>query len=315
MQHPGMIRPEIGKLPKTIVDRIPLVIYIPPPDGLAKEMPSFPHIYPPKPTRRRLRFKLLQSFAFFGSRSSKPETPHKPSEDEGENKADSWADNWEQGQYPFVTLEGNRAACAICLSDFEAPPKRNASNNNEEEETSKDQDHEKVSVPEASTSDSAVVAQDSNTGNERQKTPLKLEDAGSGPQPLRLLGCAHAFHVRAFPFTSREFLTHRLLSLANMHRSLADRRLWTVPRLSKTSRTIETTQVPATLILNAVYECEIRILLNSYTHPCTIRRKCSNKIHHFPWKCYSKMTTKVGTLSAWKLNLISRSRSPMAMVR
>jgi hypothetical protein len=25
-----------------------LVIYIPPPDGLAKEMPSFPHIYPPK---------------------------------------------------------------------------------------------------------------------------------------------------------------------------------------------------------------------------------------------------------------------------
>jgi hypothetical protein len=48
MQNLGMIRPEIGKLLRTIIDDIPLVIYIPPPDGLAKEMPSFPHIYPPK---------------------------------------------------------------------------------------------------------------------------------------------------------------------------------------------------------------------------------------------------------------------------
>jgi len=33
----------------------------------------------------------------------------------------SWEEHWEQGDYPFVRLEGNRAACAICLMDFEEP--------------------------------------------------------------------------------------------------------------------------------------------------------------------------------------------------
>jgi hypothetical protein len=122
MQNPTMIRPEKGKLPKSIVNRIPLVVYIPPPDDLPKEMPSFPHIYPPKQTKRRLRFKVLQASAFLSSK--KAESSDKPTQNEGENKADSWADHWEQGQYPFVTLDGNRASCAICLSDFEAPPKR-----------------------------------------------------------------------------------------------------------------------------------------------------------------------------------------------
>lgn len=196
MQHPNMIRPEIGKLPKSIVDRIPLVIYIPPPDGLTKEMSSFPHIYPPtKPTKRRLTFRLLKKFAFL---SSKPSNSDKSTETEDENKADSWADTWEQGQYPFVTLDGNRAACAICLSDFEAPPKRKVSNDTEEGSSGKEKDNEKMPTAppaEASTSDSAVISQVPND--------LKLQDAGSGPQPLRLLGCKHAFHVTVF----RDLLT------------------------------------------------------------------------------------------------------------
>jgi hypothetical protein len=29
---------------------------------------------------------------------------------------------------------------------------------------------------------------------------LKLEDAGEGPQPLRLLGCGHVFHVSSVIF-------------------------------------------------------------------------------------------------------------------
>ena len=201
MQNPNMIRPEIGKLSKSIVDRIPLVIYIPPPDDLSKEMTSIPHIYPPRPTKRQLRFRLLKSFAFLGSKSFKAQYSDKPTEDECENKADSWADNWEQGQYPFVTLDGNRAACAICLSDFEAPPKRKVSNTAEEGPRDKDQEQEKeeesaVTVP---TSDSAVIVHQSNTGDERQAEAMKLKDAGARPQPLRLLGCAHAFHVRVFP--------------------------------------------------------------------------------------------------------------------
>jgi len=209
MQRPNMIRPKIGKLPKTIVDRIPLVIYIPPPDGLTKEISSFPHIYPPtRPTKRRLRFRLLKSFAFL---SSKPSNMDKATGSEDENKADSWVDNWEQGQYPFVTLDGNRAACAICLSDFEAPPRRNVSNDNEQGSSGKEKEEEnqKASTPEppeASTSE--VITQVPN--DERSSGMLKLEDAGTGPQPLRLLGCKHAFHVSPFLET---FLTRRLLFL------------------------------------------------------------------------------------------------------
>jgi hypothetical protein len=204
-----MIRPEIGKLSKSIVDQIPLVIYIPPPDDLSKEMAPFPHIYPPKPMKRQMRFRLLQSFAFLSSKSSKAQTPDKPTEDESEHKADSWADNWEQGQYPFVTLDGNRAACAICLSDFEAPPKRKVGDTAEEEASDQDNDQEEKASPPveapiviAPTSDSPVTAQESNT-SERRADTLKLKDAGAGPQPLRLLGCTHAFHVRIF-FMRRE---------------------------------------------------------------------------------------------------------------
>jgi len=35
-----------------------------------------------------------------------------------------WEANWELGEYPFVALEGSRAACAICLMDFEEPKRK-----------------------------------------------------------------------------------------------------------------------------------------------------------------------------------------------
>lgn len=122
MQNPTAIKPEIGKLSKSIVDSILLVNYIPAPplDVTGKETLSAPQLHPPKPAKQRMRLRLLQNFTFFTSRSSNGETSDQ-SRDESERKADSWADNWEQGQYPFVTLEGNWATCAICLNDFEAP--------------------------------------------------------------------------------------------------------------------------------------------------------------------------------------------------
>jgi hypothetical protein len=186
MQNPTAIKPEIGKLSKSIVDSIPLVNYIPAPplDDSGKETLSAPQLYPPKPTKQRIRFRLLQNFTFLTSRLPTGETSDKPINNE--KKADSWADNWEQGQYPFVTLEGNRATCAICLNDFEAPPQRKV-------DGSKDQDHAETHTEE-STSDQAIIIQEADIADGTQEETLKLQDAGAGPQPLRLLGCAHAFH-------------------------------------------------------------------------------------------------------------------------
>ena len=184
MQNPNAIKPEIGKLPKSTVEKIPLVNYIPPPPsiGLVKET-SFPQMYyPPQPKKQQMRFRLLPNFSLLGSKSSKNENIQ--TENEGENNSDSWADSWEQGQYPFITLDGNRATCAICLSDFEAPPKRRASG-----EMPTNQDEEMISGKSDST-------EEANTESQPQGEALKSQDAGPGPQPLRLLGCAHVFHVR-----------------------------------------------------------------------------------------------------------------------
>jgi len=88
---------------------------------------------------------------------------------------DEWEANWERGDYPFVKLPENRATCAICLLDFEEPPRKGTvlpSSVSAEPVKSKDKDH-KVQV---------------------EPSSLALQDAGEGATPLRLLACGHAFH-------------------------------------------------------------------------------------------------------------------------
>jgi len=196
-----VITSEIGRLPKSIVDRIPLVIYIPPPDdlSLSEEKTLFPHVYPPKPSKRQMRFRLLQKYSFRGS-TSKAGTSDKESAND-ENNANHWADDWEPGQYPFITLDGNKAACAICLNDFGPPPKRKVVNTAG--------DRGRASTPEASTSNSTNI--ESTIG----EIPIcEGEDAGLGPQPLRLLGCTHVFHVSS---VSQKILLLAHFSSAVMH--------------------------------------------------------------------------------------------------
>ncbi|KAF8748504.1 Zinc finger, C3HC4 type (RING finger) [Rhizoctonia solani] len=101
----GHINPDIPKMPRTMVDRIPLVMYIP--TATATTEPTEPtapepaHVYPPATSK-----------------------PKKSNTDQSKNQPDDVeAAEWEKNEYPFVKLEANRAACAICLTDFE-PPRR-----------------------------------------------------------------------------------------------------------------------------------------------------------------------------------------------
>ncbi|KAG8724694.1 hypothetical protein FRC09_015605 [Ceratobasidium sp. 395] len=101
-------------MPRELVDRIPLAVYIPavvqdeaksptPLKSAADGAKPNP-IHPPKPdTRKRTRIKLFLS-------------PRKKAEDDPEAI-------WEKAEHPFVSLEPNRAVCAICRVDFE-PPRR-----------------------------------------------------------------------------------------------------------------------------------------------------------------------------------------------
>ncbi len=127
---------------------------------------------------------------------------------------DEWEANWEKGEYPFVKLPNNRATCAICLVDFEAPPKKGTA---------------AASMAMKAVSDSPLQspgASGSRHGGKPNKTrhekrvqveSLKLEDAGEGAQPLRLLVCGHAFHVGSsnHPYSLREQETY-CLCIANL---------------------------------------------------------------------------------------------------
>ncbi|KAK0466202.1 uncharacterized protein EV420DRAFT_816234 [Desarmillaria tabescens] len=175
--HPGMsINPEIGKLSKSVVDRIPLATYIPPPPK-PKVPRAICNICPPPPpgssttasSKQRSRFlKIKKKTA--GKPPNKPSTPSK-SKGKKPDASETWEDHWEQGGYPFVVLEGNRATCAICLMDFEEPK-------------------QVVSTSEKDKGLSLKAGRSPTHGN----AELKLEDAGDGAQPLRLLACGHVFH-------------------------------------------------------------------------------------------------------------------------
>lgn len=125
---------------------------------------------------------------FFFRRSAKPSandleagkgdtSKNAPTKRRRRGTEDEWEANWERGEYPFVKLPENRATCAICLLDFEEPPRRGSI-------------HPQPGV--ASTS-SAVSANDARE-SKIQIEPLSLQDAGEGATPLRLLACGHAFH-------------------------------------------------------------------------------------------------------------------------
>ncbi|KAF8200813.1 hypothetical protein BJ912DRAFT_947237 [Pholiota molesta] len=176
IQNPGMIKPEIKGLPKSVVERIPLVIYIPPPPQDEKEKENdthAPHIYPPKNppvfNAPQKRFKLLRNFSSFKSKKGNGNGAIGEKEGEVASKDDvdaedqgpiAWEDNWEKTDYPFVALEGNRAAYTTLSSSSSSP----------------------------------TETQDATISEEQRQQNLRLEDAGEGPQPLRLLACGHVFH-------------------------------------------------------------------------------------------------------------------------
>ncbi|KDR75897.1 hypothetical protein GALMADRAFT_68821 [Galerina marginata CBS 339.88] len=201
LQNPHMIKPEIGKLPKSIVDRIPLVMYIPPPpEGESDLAVQTQHSYPPKvdsltPKPPHKRFKLLHNFSSFRSKKTDEGADNSSEKREERLHSDaegpiSWEDNWEQSEFPFVALEGNRAACAICLMDFEEPKRKNAGP--APEEPREEEKPEPISHSVKASSSSAPPP--TNITEEQRLDQLKLADAGEGAQPLRLLACGHVFH-------------------------------------------------------------------------------------------------------------------------
>ncbi|CAL1707571.1 unnamed protein product [Somion occarium] len=205
LQNPHYIKPEIGKLPKSVVDQIPLVLYIPhppedqepSPDKKSIAFPPAAYSYPPKPPAptvpRKRRFAFLRRSKKDTTGESTKEGTNGTKMDKGKSKAPAsddqpktWEDHWEPGEYPFVRLEGNRAACAICLMDFEEPKRKHGGDEAKDE---RPQD----AVAEGGDSGAIQEVQVEEITQE-DVDRLRLDHAGDGPQPLRLLACGHVFH-------------------------------------------------------------------------------------------------------------------------
>ncbi|KAI0344844.1 hypothetical protein BDW22DRAFT_1327114 [Trametopsis cervina] len=202
LQNPGQIRAEIKKIPKSVVDNIPLVLYIPAPtddDGTGKggvTVPPAAHIYPPNPSAKPDARKRKLRFAFF--RRSKHSTDGAKTKGKGSNtkkgdgEGDAWEDNWVSGEYPFVRLEGHRAACAICLMDFDEPERKDKGK--QVQATSDPTSDAPAETSPDHGSRPAIQEIQVDEVTQADMDNLKLEDAGEGPQPLRLLACGHVFH-------------------------------------------------------------------------------------------------------------------------
>ncbi|KAL5523621.1 hypothetical protein ACEPAG_7794 [Sanghuangporus baumii] len=266
IQNPHYISPEVGKVSKSVVEQIPLVLYIPTPPGedekkedvtgsgmttlklepVSRRKQGAEHTYPPKQPSPKRRF------AFLSRKSSKSASGSENAGKAGatggidnEKTAEAWEDCWESGEFPFVRLDPNRASCAICLLDFEEPKRRVArdvirswaqknkerlsseeprtqdggsesaegrksEDKKREEETRNadaDADGNTNAVGASSSSNQASLPSAPNrpeapreASNRRSSDEdeddfsIRLEDAGEGAQPLRLLPCGHAFH-------------------------------------------------------------------------------------------------------------------------
>lgn len=111
----------------------------------------------------------------------------------------TWEDNWERGEYPFVQLDAHRASCAICLLDFQEPKRASeGALKTVEDKTNSEAQAQNEAVAaenEEEVGEVEEVTEQTNSPFSLNGDNLRLQDAGQGAQPLRLLKCGHVFHV------------------------------------------------------------------------------------------------------------------------
>lgn len=199
-------QPKVGKLSIKAVDTIPLVLYIPAPidkdptspktendTSISKPEAAHVHSYPPQrdcpsPSSTQLsgtRVHSRRSKRWFTFRRVLSKKDSNKTSEKQPGSDDPYEDKWEKGEYPFVKLEENRAVCAICLCDFDEPRRVRYSIGS----------MPPLDLEEKAIGDGGAV-ESPTSGTESDA--LRLADAGGGAQPLRLLDCAHVFHVSFF---------------------------------------------------------------------------------------------------------------------
>ncbi|OBZ69328.1 hypothetical protein A0H81_10940 [Grifola frondosa] len=197
-----------SKLTQSLVDRIPLVLYIPAPPNDSSActspitVPSPAHAYPPErrtflaqpsPPQRKRRFIFLRKRKDVDNPKGFSKEDIEDIHDGEFDAPGAWEDLWERGEYPLIRLEGHQSTCGICLMDFEAP-KRILPLPEEGADGAAELADARANVDAEHGRDAAIQEVRVEPARQSDTFRLSLADSGEGPQPLRLLGCGHAFH-------------------------------------------------------------------------------------------------------------------------
>lgn len=213
---------------QALVDKIPLVIYIPPPET-PSEVSEEPNGLYETPSQDGEGSENLTGKANAAAVEDAPVASVTTASrrrfawirKDGVNgmspKPTMWSDakfiskgdpRFEKSEYPFVVLESNRTMCCICLFDFSEPRRKEAVPRKDLEPIA-EMVEEQGSMPPVEDEDNDAIERDptNHTVNvSKGKEPIRdciaeavpedKDDLTDPGEPLRLLACGHVFHVR-----------------------------------------------------------------------------------------------------------------------
>ncbi|KAG9043587.1 hypothetical protein FS837_009376 [Tulasnella sp. UAMH 9824] len=228
-----IVRAEIPRMEQSLIEKIPLVVYIPPQEPETKSQEKPDGASEPRESRRKDSENPADAtgaetsaakkthgdsnatssrpprtrFAWLRKQGGKSKAP----------KATMWSDaqliiegdpRFEKCEHPFVVLDSNRAMCYICLSEFVEPKRKEgvppASPRPKTPQPAKTEEGQS-STPQLDTGDETEQDPASSNVNQAkgkepvqeditEATPEAEEDLGTPGEPLRLLACGHVFH-------------------------------------------------------------------------------------------------------------------------
>ncbi|KAG8915841.1 hypothetical protein FRC02_004344, partial [Tulasnella sp. 418] len=171
-----IINYDIRPLSKAEVDRIPLVIYIPPPPS-SSDVGSSGHTARRDSSGARKQEQDLKDDGYSSPLASRFVDPGHICSEDIDN---SWETGFEKGEFPFIQLEASRASCAICLCDFIPARRKNSSDSAEAKN-------------DAQPGESLKSDEKSNTENNNASSGTEAEV--NRCDSLRILACRHVFHA------------------------------------------------------------------------------------------------------------------------
>ncbi|KAG8904876.1 hypothetical protein FRC01_008574, partial [Tulasnella sp. 417] len=207
---------------QTLIDQIPLVVFIPPlePEFKASEDPDWteephrvngkalgnsggsasleeePAIGRPLVTSTTTTPRLPRNwFARIRRRGGKGAAPERTMWSNAQLVSEG-DPRFEKSEHPFVVLDKNRAMCYICLGDFVEPKRKETGPLVPAGSSTVSPVEEGDEIQRQPASRYAGLPKEgaSTQNNTSQASLEDLEDLGTPGEPLRLLACGHVFH-------------------------------------------------------------------------------------------------------------------------